>query len=149
MKLTRGMAELRHARRTTTFDGTSGGGQAAANVTMFTITGRVLIVHLSLFCTSSLTESGATATISAGGASDVDLIRATANAVNIDINEFWDPAGAISTGISRMGTNTSADGELLLMSEDPIYAPAVTDVDGGSILADVWYLPVTDNGALA
>lgn len=89
---------IRREVKTMTYATGAGTGSAGTPVNLFTVTGRVLIISISPFCTTLLTESGATATIALGITGATTLFIAATNAVDIDANEYWgdttpDPAG--------------------------------------------------------
>jgi hypothetical protein len=140
------------ARKTITFDGTAGNG-AVGTVDLFSITGRVLIRQLTAYCTTDLTEGGATATIQVGGATDPNGILGQINAVDLDATEWWASSGGGIGGVvtiahpSSPGTNTSTVEKV--SDEDIILTVGAQAVDGGVIVFDVWYEPITDDGELA
>ena len=140
----------RHARQTITFDGSAGLGAVGAN-DMFTITGRVWIEWITVHCTGDLTEAGATATIALGGATDTDGFCDQINAVNLDNGEWW-MAGTQAGGLISPDVNHSAGSVTAQVSkvtdEDIILTVGTQAVNGGSIVIDVLYLPITDDGVL-
>ena len=145
-----GVALQRAPSKTITFDGTASLGQAGGTVTVWTVTGRVLITHISTFCTDSLTEGGATATIKMGGASgNTALFRGTTNAVDIDVNEWWDAAGTGTTGATTDRVTTLGDGEWAVVNGNIAIFPLVQDVTGGSLVCEAMYIPLTDGASLA
>lgn len=134
-----------------TFTGAAGAG-AAGIVTVFTVTGRVFVTKITAFCTTLLTESGATATMTLGTAVDTDAFIAVTNAVDIDANEWWTAAAAAAGSKSPLKVET---GGLVtsqvdkMISENIIITVAVADVTGGVLVVDVWYEPITVGGNLA
>ena len=134
---------IKHERKTITFDSSDGNG-AVGIVTAFTITGRVLVRRLSVFCPLELASPGSATTISLGVASDVDEFVNPAQAIAIDTNQWW-IAGAVAPGAIQLGANMLD----VAVSEDIIYSILAAAVDGGTLVCDVWYEPVTDDGALA
>lgn len=150
MAYSKGKGPLKRARLTKTFAATAGNG-AVGTVTLFTITGRVLVHDFTAFCTTGLTEAAPTATISVGTASGVTAILNTLNAVDIDTNEWWTDtspqAGSAGAGI-QVGTDNVSTGKRYV-SENIIATVGAQNITGGVIVFDVWYEPVTDNGALS
>ena len=143
---------LHHVRSTVTFDGTTGGGEAGTAVTALTVTGRVLIESLTIFCSADLTESGATATLTCGIASDIAKFLDSTQSVAIDVGEWWASSTPKTAGVNLVQQTTSpvdAAQQHIAISESIIYDPLVTNTTGGTLIMDVWYRPITDNGALA
>lgn len=133
-----GNGTLRHARSTVIFASTSG------TVTVFTTTGRVLISKLTAFCTDTLVEDGAVASIELGGATDADAFIVQTDPSTIDVNEWWADASPVG-GVKQMDAlqiDVMTDEDMILTITGGV------DLDSGTIVFDVWYLPVTDNGKL-
>lgn len=142
---------LYHVRKTITFTGAAGAG-AVGTVTVFTITGRVWVQSLSAFCTTDLTEAGATATIECGHAGDTDAFIAQTTATAIDTNEWWNGTTPASGGYTQpdsltAGYQTTARNKLL--SANVILTIGTQNVTAGVIIFDAWYKPITDDGSLA
>lgn len=141
----------RHCTKVITFTGAAGLG-AAGTVAVATITGRVAVLLTTAFCTTLLTESGATSTISYGTAGDVDAFIAVTNAVDIDANEWWTAASTAAGSKSPLETLT---GGLVvsqgwkLLSENTIFTVATADVTAGVLVVDHLYIPLTEGARLA
>ena len=133
----------RHASKSITFDGSAGFGLAGTNITMFTVTGEVEILRIVPFCTTLLTESGATATLSLGLTGSVAFFIAATNAVDIDANEFW-----VDTAPDPIGIAIPAGLKEIAITDDILLAPAVTNVASGVLRIDVWWRPLSVNGNL-
>lgn len=131
-------------RSTITFTGAAGAG-AIGIVTVFTITGRIWLKHLSVFCTASLTESAPTSDISLGTASVANnlITSATGGVTAIDAGLFW--AGATPLALIQE-TALTVD---VLVSENIILTVSGADVTGGVLIIDAWYEPISDNGRLS
>ena len=129
--------------KTQTYAVGAGTGTAGTPVNLFTITGQVQIVGISAFCTTLLTESGATATIALGVTGATSLFVAATNAVEIDANEFWIDATPDAAGIAL-----PAAGKDILIAADIINTIAVTNVTGGVIRYVVYYVPVSSGSGL-
>jgi hypothetical protein len=137
--------------KTITFTGGANLGLAASTITVFTITGRVIVDRITAFCTASLTESGATATIGLGTTTFNNTILASLNAVDIDTNMWWMDASP-NLGITRLNVSSTPDTISLkdiVLSENIVMVPAVTNVNGGTLIFSVWYTKITSDGALA
>ena len=142
-RLTRGGALSRHVRLSKTFANTSGNG-AVGDVTIFTVTGRVWLLGFTAFCTDGLTEGGATATVQVGTAAVDGAIIPVVNAVDIDTNEWW-MDGTPAAELVQMDA-AQVD---VLVSSNIVVKVTTQGVTGGTILFDAWFIPITDNGALA
>ena len=143
MKLLPVVANPPHARVTITFDGGAGSG-AVGDVTVFTVTGRVWLLGITAFCTSGLSEGGATATIQLGTAAVDGALIAVVNAVDIDTNEWWTDG----TPVAELDQMDAAQVDALL-SADIVAKITSQAVSGGVIVFDAFYIPLTDNGALS
>lgn len=138
--------------KTITFTGATNFGEAGSNVTVWTITGRVRVHLVTAFCTTLLTESVATATVSLGTAIDVDAFIATTDSTAINANEWW-TAAAPAVGsksplkVETGGLVTSQVDKLL--HENIVVVCAATNTNAGVIIFDAWYEPITSTGALA
>lgn len=135
----------RHVRKTITFDGGAGSG-AVGTVTVFTITGRVLITRFpAAFCSTGLSEAGATATLTFGTTNGAAIFAAAINAVDIDTGEWWWAAAPTTA----KGTQWDETGFPVAVSGNLILTVGAQNVTGGVLVFDLWYIPITDNGALA
>ncbi len=135
---------VEHVRKTITFAGGAGSGQAGTVVTVFTTTGSVLVHMIVTECTSNLTEAGATATLSLGVTSVVAQFIAATNAVNIDSGEFWLSTTPVAGAIDLPDIT-----QVAAINEDIILNPLVNDTDGGVLVVDCWYEKITDDGLLS
>ena len=135
--------------KTITFTGGVGAGQAGGNVTVYTITGRIAIVLFPPpFCSTSLTEALATATVSLGTTTTVALFIAATNSTLIDENEWWDSAtdGNIIAG---SGDDLVTAG-LKVISDNIVIACATQNTDGGVLVFQgLRYYPLTAGAGLA
>lgn len=143
--------DLIHVRKTVTFTGATGLGEAGTVVPVFTTTGRVGVERLTAFCTETLVSTSNLGTISLGVPTTDDAFAEafTVAAGAAATNEWWDAlitdfvAGSATDmmeGISRTGVS---------LSENIIINPLTQDITDGTLVIDCWYLPITDNGALA
>lgn len=140
----------RHVRQTFTFAGEATTGSP---FTMFTVTGRVRITHITAYCTTLLGVT-ATPSVSLGIAGDTDAFIVSTLASDIDANEWWgaatpnsgshNPASSITGGLVTSQLNKWVSSDVILTMTG-----AGGSVDSGVIVIDIWYYPITDNGALA
>lgn len=144
---------LKHVRKTITFTGLAGAGATGA-VTVFTLTGRVLVERITPFCTTDLTEAGATATVSLGTTTDVDKFIAATNSTAIDEDEWWftatpTPAAAsLTTPAITDPTTAAVLGGPTAIAESIIITCADQATDAGVLVIDCWYEPITAGGKL-
>lgn len=127
--------------KTITFTGLTGAGLVNETVAVATVTGSVLILHLSIECTTLLTENGATATISLGTTTTVAGLIAATDSVQIDANEYWhDPTPEANVGDAI--TNKT-------VNENIIIDCLVDDTATGVLEFSFFWLPASANGSLS
>jgi hypothetical protein len=131
-----------HIRKTITFDDTAGGGEEDTNVVVATITGRVHVFQVFARCTTDLV--GATATISLGTPNDTDLFIALTTATDVDANDWWTSTTPTAGSVKVPDALVS-----VLLGEDLVIEPLTAGVESGVLVFDIWYEPITDDGALA
>lgn len=140
---------IKRVRKTITFDGSAGKG-AVGTITVFTITGRVLIHRILAFCKAGL-FGGATATLRCGGVLDTDGLFKQISAADLDNNEWWQQANPQRGLVSLDGGH---DGGLIssqvqkMTDGDVILTVGAAVISGGTIIFDVSYEAITDDGAL-
>jgi glutamate dehydrogenase/leucine dehydrogenase len=137
---TYGRTSARDATKTMTYSAVAGSGNVGS-VALFTVTGEVLIVAMSAFCTTLLTESGATATIALGVTGSTSLFIAATNAVEIDANEFWVDATPDANGIA-----VPAALKDIIITDNIINTVGATNITAGVIRYDVIWIPLSSNG---
>lgn len=127
-------------------------GAIAAHI-LFTITGRVFVNLFTAFCTTTLT-SGGTPAITVGSTSDLDgfILAPTGGAPGIVTNDWWLTAVTPQlvggpTSVVTGGTLTSA--RFKVLAENIVLDIPTATVTGGVMVWDVWYTPITSDGALA
>lgn len=138
-----------HVRKTIAFTGAAGLG-AIGDITVFTITGRVFISRVTAFCTEDLVSAGA-GTISLGTATRVTKFIALTTATTIDTNEWWVDGTPITEAANTINqtTNGSDPSQLaVVLSADVIIDVLTGDVTDGTIIIDMWYIPITDSATL-
>lgn len=135
---------LHRAIKTVTFDGTSGNG-ATGTVALFTTTGLVNVALMSIRCTDTLTEAGATATISCGVTSAATLFapNPTGGATDLSTGEIWidvtpDPYGVAAPAIQK---------DIYILNSI-IFTIGTQNVTGGTLEVVVQWLPMSADGNL-
>ena len=141
------------ARKTVTFTGAAGLGLAASNVTIFTVTGRILVHAITAFCTTSLEESGATATMTLGTTTNTSrfLATPTGGAVALDANEWWVTGAAPVAGSIDLTTASAGatDQAAVVVSENVILLPAVTNITAGVLEVYMVWEPLSASATVA
>ena len=141
----------RHSTKTIAFDGTAGLGLETSDVTVFTITGRVLVHAITAFCTEDL--AGATATLALGVTGDTDAFIASTTATDIDANDWWAaaaPPAANGVTLADSVTGGITTGQRLKAVSGNIFITISTaDITDGTLVFDVIYTPLTDGARLS
>lgn len=120
-----------------TFDGTSGLGQDASVTPIFSITGSVIIDLIIAKCLTDLV--GATATISLGIASIVDLFVAVDLSTDVNAGAFWLDS---SPTLNGMAIPSTVRGEGFVIDEDIGLDHLVADTTGGVMEFFVYWRPL-------
>jgi len=122
-----------------TFTGATGEpGDTGGAYTVATVTGQVLITHLSAFCTTLL--AGGSATVELGTANNTAELIAQTTATDIDANEFW-----LSATPEVEATNAIVN---KLVGADIILTTATADVTAGVIKVAMLWTPLSEGGNL-
>lgn len=110
----------RWVTKTVTFTGAAGTG-AVGTVSVFTVTGRVLVHVIAPYCTTNLTEAGATASVALGTTNQTQRFVATTTSTAIDVDEWWTTStptlGSVDLPSASSGTNDMAS---VLVAENVI-----------------------------
>ena len=125
---------------------TAGGtGAAATTTTIFNVTGNVLVTYTAAFCTTSLTESAGTPSLSYGTTGTVDLLIAATTATAIDINELWDdgtPSAKASLALpAKMKDIYIGNGSNISCT-----VGGTNNISAGAIRFEVYWRKMSDNG---
>jgi len=146
-----------HVRRTSvsvTFTGASGLGLAATTTTFFTTTGEVLILYLVPFVVDTLTQNLATPTLALGVVNSTGLFIAATTATTLVTGEFW--TEATGGGTAEAGVGLPAAGAAAPQLKDVAISANIVgtvggtnNINGGTLRLDVYYLPLSSNGALS
>lgn len=127
--------------KTVTFTGAAGAGATGTAVSVFTVTGEVLVVALVPFCTTNLGEAAPTAVVSLGVTGSTALFIANTNSVDIDANEFWIDATPDANGIALPAALKD-----IVITDNIIVTPATQNTNAGVIRFDLIYMPLSTNG---
>jgi len=130
-----------HFITTITFDESAGGGATGTAVPVGTVSGRIILVYHSIYCSTSLT--GASATIELGTAGDTDAIIGATTATDIDAGDFWQPGPASPAGAGAWDTlqNTNVAANLII-------TPVTANVTAGVLEVVFFWLPASVAGSL-
>lgn len=123
--------------KTITFDGTTVGAQGA--LTVFTVTGAVLITELVARCKTLL--AGASATIELGVAGNTAALIAQTTATDIDAGEFWQDSSP-EAGVSPAVTMKAVTGNI-------IATIGTADITSGVLEITAYWKPLSADGNLA
>lgn len=139
--------------KTITFTGAANLGQAGTNVTVYTTTGRVMVVHApGPFCTANLGEAAATATISIGTVSAPDNFWSAFNSTTLNQNEWMSAFSSIPSADGMGGDIVGGGGwdGAIMLSEDIVIACAAQNTNAGTLVFQGWlYYPLTADGKLS
>jgi hypothetical protein len=112
-------------------------------VPLFTVTGEVLIERIVPICTTLLTEAAPTATLALGVTGSTSLFIAATTATAIDAGEFW-----VSTTPTANGIAVPAALQDIAITDNIIGTVAAQAVDSGVIRVDVYWRPLSADGAV-
>ena len=145
MDITRGGGYLSRSSKTLTFTGAANLGANGTTATLFTVTGEILVVALVPFCTTLLTESGATATIALGVTSSAALFIAATNSVELDANEFWVDTAPDANGIAL----PAALKDIAITDNIIVTSAGGTNTNGGVVRFSLYWMPLSDNATVS
>lgn len=138
-------------RKTLTFTGAAGFGLAADVITIFTVTGVVILRNLTVVCTSTLTQNLATPTLALGVSNITEKFIAATTATGLTTtNNIWQDATpspvaeAIPAALTDiiLAENVAA---LLIIAT----VGGTNNINGGTLVFDAVYDAVTDGASLA
>lgn len=144
-------SNLRHVRKTINFDGGANNGNLGDEVTVFTPTGRVMLIgNPIIYCSDALVCAAGAATQLNFGADDPGLfgIAGTVDAFNA-VGGFFDGSAILSD----IPLDPTGDRHGYAISQPVVVEVADlgggADVTDGTLIIDAFYRPITDDGALA
>ena len=132
-----------HVIKTITFDWTSTLGAINTTTTFFTVTGECEILSLVPFCTVDLASADA-ATITLGVTSSTSLFLAATTATVIDVGEFWVNTTPVANGVALPAAFKN-----IVVTDNVVGAVATGTITAGAIRMDLWYRPLSADGAMA
>lgn len=146
-------AAPKRVRKTIAFDGTAGNGNLGDIVPLFTITGRVLVMYVSPYVSEALVCSAPTGVelwLWGGTTGDLGSLG------NFSYQADFTGALGVMTpenGPQPVAPNRFMDAGIPCAANIGMYvkdavAPAGADITDGTIIVDLWYYPITDDGAL-
>ena len=136
---------IQHAEKTIAFDGTAGKG-AVGGVTLFTVTGR----HVLLYCFGTCSESlaGATATLDCRMADGLIIIPST-TATDLALGDIWiDATPAETAGAAMAATQKDIvmnGGATTTTLSLLVATAAITD---GTLTISIAYLPISPTATI-
>ncbi len=131
-----------HVRKTFTSTGTE---MDTGTLTAFTITGRVLVYDVTVFCTETFVGA---ATVDLGVVGDADIFTpgTLANATTFVANDWWN----LADGATDPGGILQVDWKQRFpISANVILTVGSTNITDGTMIIDLWYKPITDGAGLA
>ena len=130
----------KHFVKTLTLTGASGLGLVSVDIPVLTITGRVLMRELAIFCSTALASAGG-GVLSMGTANNPGGIIPKTTATIIDINEFW------------RDTTPELESSPVIKDEaiaaNVIIQPTVATVESGVLEVSIYWSPLSIDGNLA
>ena len=128
----------RVCRNTVTFAAGGIGEFDTPTITIFNVTGEVMVEEIIVFCSESL--AGATGTLECGIAGNTAALIAQSTATDIDVDEFWvDTAPATVEGPV---TNKA-------ISSDIILTVGTADITDGTLEFYVRWHRISENGVVS
>ena len=126
------------ASKTITYTGASGAG-AVGTVSLFTVTGQVLLSVVAV-CSTSL--AGATATHRVGNATTTNRYQAQVTATNIVAGDTIDLSGEVTAGhaVSRTPNQVAFNGESVIATV------GTANITAGVVTYYAFWFPLSDDG---
>lgn len=135
--------------KTITFTGAAGAGAVGA-VTVFTVTGRIRVDAITAYCTTLLTEGGATATVALGTTNQTSRFIAATTATAIDANEWWLTTTPTVGSLDLVSASAGAsDLSNVAVAEDIIVTVASQAVPSGVIEFYLEWSPLSAGASVA
>ena len=133
-----------HVRKTFTSTGTE---MDQGALVAFTITGRVRVHDVTVFCTETFVGA---ATLDLGVVGVIDIFSAGAgdidNATSFVTNDWWN----LTDGLTVPGGTVTQDNlQGIAISANVILTVGAADITDGTMIIDLWYTPITDGAGLA
>lgn len=119
-------------------------GLAAAETDIFDVTGEVLVLVITAYCTTNLDESAGTPTLALGVNNSTALFVAATTATAIDANEFWVDTTPDAYGVAA----PAAMKDILITDNISCLVGGTNNISAGVIEYTVYWLPVSTDGAV-
>lgn len=144
---------VRAPTKTLAFTGAANLGAVASPITIWTITGRMLLIYGTAFCTETVVSTAGTGTIALGNTSIVGrfIAAATMGAGTLALGDWWNQAGTpagVSDDWVASAAGTAAYGPQAL-SENIIVTVATNAITDGTLVFDCYYMPLTAGASLS
>ena len=127
--------------RTITLTGASALGLVNVSIAVATITGRVLLNDIAIFCSTLLASSGG-GSIAFGSPNSFNGIIAATTATDIDADEFWRDTSP-ELEVSRALNDRVIGGANLILR------PSVATIQSGVLEIAIYWTPMSADGNLA
>jgi hypothetical protein len=131
---------LKNYVKTVTFSETTGVG-ATGNITIASVTGRVLITHLSAFCSTSVVTTTAGELELGVAGNTAALIAQIADAGDLVATEFWNDATPTDVYVADAIVNK-------LVASDILLKVTTSPMTAGVIEFSMFWLPMSADGNL-
>ena len=141
---------LRAPTKTLAFTGAANLGAVGSVITLWTITGRVLLVYGTAFCTETVVSTANTGTIALGVAGDTAFFIAatTMGAGSLAANDWWDfVATPVGASFEFVGSKSSVTA--VALSQNVIITVATNAITDGTLVFDCFYIPLSAGASLA
>ena len=132
---------LIHVRKTIAFTGAAGLGEVGT-VTVFTVTGVVLLEGRAAICSESLEQALATATIAFGTANSATAFMGTTTATALLAGEIWDDTTPTTAEFEDVSTGA------YVVDSNIVVTVGSQNVTNGTIVFDVWYRQVSTGSSI-
>lgn len=129
--------------KTITIDGTNNNGELdQPTITLFTVTGEVLILALVPWCSEDLTSAGG-GTLALGITGNTTLFIGATTATAIDNGEFWTSTTPTANGVLLPSTL-----QTVVITDNIIATVATADITDGTIRFDCLWFPLSSDGLI-
>lgn len=137
-----GSPQTQLARKTSALDGAANNGQLAApTITLFTVTGEVLIAALTATCTETHVSAGA-GTLVLGVTGNTTFFIAATTATDIAAGDYW--IDATPTEVNALAV--PAGFKDIWLTDNIIATVGTANITDGTIRYDCYWLPLSADG---
>jgi hypothetical protein len=125
---------------------TAGGtGANGTETTLFTVTGAVLVLNITAYVTTDLTESAGTPTLSLGINNDVAIFIAATTATALDAGELWVDTAPDANVIALPAVMK----DILVEENISCTVAGTNNISAGVISFSVSWTPISSDGNVA